>query len=112
MPIRCLMCALLGAMLVLSAGVAGQDAKKNDPPTKLKGTLPANWKKLGLTDAQVQEVYKIQGKYTEEIDKLEAKIKDLKATRDKELKAVLTADQKKRLEEILVGKDKDTKKDK
>jgi Spy/CpxP family protein refolding chaperone len=121
MPARCLMFALLGAMLVLSAGIAGQQdpkkddpkaAKKDDPPTKLKGTLPANWKKLGLTDSQVQEVYRIQGKYNEEIDKLEAKIKDLKATRDKELKGVLTADQKKRLEEILVGKDRDAKKDK
>ena len=43
----------------------------------------------------------------EEINKLEAKIKELKAAREKEEKAVLTAEQKKRLEEILTGKDKD-----
>ena len=112
--------ALFACMLVLSGGLVGQDAKpkedpkkedkkadkKDDPPAKLKGTLPANWKKLGLTDAQVQEVYKIQGKYNEDIAKLESKIKELKAAREKDEKAVLTADQKKRLDEILTGKDK------
>ncbi len=111
--------ALLTCMLVLSGGLVGQekkqdpkkdekkaDEKKADPPAKLKGVLPPNWKKLGLTDAQVQEVYKVQGKYNEEIAKLDAKIKELKAAREKEEKAVLTAEQKKRLEEILTGKDK------
>lgn len=35
---------------------------------------------------------------------MEAKIKELKGARDKEMKAVLTPEQKKRLEEILLGK--------
>ena len=103
-------CALLGAMLCLSSGLVGQepkkDVKKDEPSTKFKGQLPQNWKKLGLTDEQVQTVYKIQSKHNEEIDKLEAKIKEHKAARDKELKTVLTAEQKKRLEDILLGKDK------
>jgi hypothetical protein len=60
-----------------------------------------------LTDTQVQDIYKVQGKYAEEISKLDAKIKELKAARDKEERAILTPDQKKRLEEILLGKDKD-----
>lgn len=107
-------CALFGAMLVLSAGLTAQE-KKDDPkaakkdeggPTKFKGQLPAKWKQLGLTDDQVQMVYKIQSKHNEEIDKLEAKIKEHKAARDKELRTVLTEGQKKRLEEILLGKDK------
>ena len=110
MPRLCLL-ALLGAMFVLSGGLVGQEKKddpkkKDDAPVKAKGMLPANWGKLGLTDEQKQSVYKIQGKYSEEIDKLDAKIKELKGTRDKEMKGVLTADQKKRLEEILTGKDK------
>jgi len=101
--------ALFAAMFVLSGGLVGQepkkdDPKKDDPPVKAKGMLPNNWKKIGLTEDQVQTVYKIQNKYNDEIDKLEAKIKELKTTKDKELKAVLTADQKKKLEEILVGK--------
>jgi hypothetical protein len=107
--------ALFTCMLVLSSGLVGQDkkedpkkvdAKKDDPPTKLKGVLPQNWKKLGLTDAQVQDIYKVQSKYAEEIAKHEAEIKKLKTARDKEEKAVLTPEQKKRLEEIVTGKDK------
>lgn len=97
---------LFAGLLVLSGPLVGQDAKKDDPPVKAKGVLPPNWKKIGLTEDQVQTIYKIQGKYNDEIDKLEAKIKDLKTTKDKEMKAVLSADQKKKLEEILVGKDK------
>ena len=106
---------LLGGLLVLSSdAIVGQEAKKDDPktakkdepPTKFKGMLPPNFKKIGLSEAQVQEVYKIQGKYNSEIDKYEAKIKALKGTRDKEVRAVLTPEQKKRLDDILTGKDK------
>jgi hypothetical protein len=105
--LRASMFALLGGVLILSGGVVGQDAKKKDEPTvKVKGMLPANWSKIGLTDPQRQEIYKIQGKYGEEINKLEAKIKELKSARDKDMKAVLTADQKKRLEDVLTGKAK------
>jgi Spy/CpxP family protein refolding chaperone len=108
--------ALLTALLVLAGGTVAQDtkepknvkkeAKKDEAPVRVKGVLPANWKKLGLTDAQVQGVYRVQNKYNEEIDKHEAKIKELKAQRDKEMKEVLTPDQKKRLDEILTGKGK------
>lgn len=106
--------ALFTCLLVLSGGLVGQDKKddpkkdekKTDPSVKVKGTLPANWGKLGLSDAQVQEVYKIRNKHNDEIDKLKVKIKDLETARDKESKAVLTADQKKRLDDILTGKDK------
>jgi len=111
---------LLTGLLALSNanGVAGQDPpkdtpkdtpkeepKKTDPPMKLKGFLPMHWGKLGLSDDQKQTVYKIQAKYAAEIDKLEAKIKEIKASRDKEMKAVLTPEQRKRLEDILLGKD-------
>jgi Spy/CpxP family protein refolding chaperone len=102
--------ALLGCLGVLYGGSLGQDPKKDDPKkddVKAKGTLPQNWGKLGLTDDQKQQIYKVQTKYNSEIDKLEAQIKDLKGQRDKEMRAVLTPEQKKRLEEILIGKDKD-----
>jgi Spy/CpxP family protein refolding chaperone len=55
---------------------------------------------------QKQQVYDTQAKYNTKIDELEAKIREFKAARDKEVKAVLTPEQKKRLEEILLGKDK------
>jgi len=115
--LRLSMFALLGGVLVLSSGVVGQEAtkatqdpkkdvKKDDPAPKAKGVLPQNWGKIGLTDDQKQEIYKVQGKYNGEIEKLESKIKELKGTRDKEMKGVLNADQKKKLDEILTGKDK------
>lgn len=103
---RALFAGVLTATLVASGGITAQDVKKDDPVPKAKGFLPMNWGKLGLTDAQKQDVYTIQGKYNTEIDKLDAKIRELKAARDKEMKAVLTPEQKKRLEEILLGKDK------
>ncbi len=109
---RCFSLTLLTAMLVLSVGGFAQDPKakddpkKPDPVGKMKGRLPAHWSKLGLSEKQVQDVYKVQTKYGDEIDKLEAKIKELKAAKDKEEKAILTPDQKKRLEDILLGKDK------
>lgn len=109
---RACLLALFACTLVLSAGTFGQDtkpkedAKKDDPPTKVKGTLPPNWGKLGLTDKQVQDIYKIRNKANDEIAKLKAKITELESARDKDSKAVLTPEQKKRLEEILTGKDK------
>ncbi len=106
---RACLIALLGGMFVLAGGLSGQDTKKDDPKavkkddkkddtTKLKGRLPQHWGKIGLTDTQKQQIYKIQGKYGDEIDKLEAKIKDLKSTQEKEMRAVLTPEQKKALE--------------
>jgi hypothetical protein len=102
--------ALLGGLVVLSGGLVGQEpakgAKKDDPPVKLKGFLPMNWARIGLSEDQKQEVYRIQAKYGAEIDKLKAQIAELEAARDRERKAVLTPEQKKRLEDILLGNDK------
>jgi hypothetical protein len=82
--------ALFSALLVLSAGSFGQDPKakqdpkatdkkddkttdkKDDPAVKMKGRLPAHWTKLGLSEKQVQDVYKVQAKYGDEIAKLKA----------------------------------------
>ncbi|QDU21115.1 hypothetical protein [Urbifossiella limnaea] len=105
---RVLLPAVVTAVLVAGGGSVAQDAKKDtkkaDPAPKAKGFLPQNYGKLGLTDTQKQQVYEVQAKYNTEIDKLDAKIRELKAARDKEVKAVLTPEQKKRLEEILLGK--------
>ncbi len=118
---RAALLALFTGLLVLSGGIVGQetktkedpkkdvkpdDKKKEDTGAKAKGVLPPNWKKLGLSDAQVQDIYKVQNKYDAEIDKLQAKIDELKANRTKDMKAVLTAEQKKRLDDILTGKEK------
>lgn len=113
--LRASMFALLGVVVLVAGGSVGQDpkkddppkaARKDDPPAKVKGSLPQNWGKIGLTDDQKQEVYKVQAKYAAEIEKLEAKIREAKAARDKEMKAVLTAEQKKALADIITNKSK------
>jgi Spy/CpxP family protein refolding chaperone len=105
---RCrLMFAVIVMALFLGGGSLGQDKKtddKKDPPTKLKGQLPPNWKKLGLTDAQVQQVYKIQADYDVKINALQEQIKKLKGEEKGELMKVLTEAQKARLKEITEGK--------
>lgn len=88
--------------------------KKDEPKVDLtkKGQLPQNWKLLGLTDTQTTKVYTVQAKYNTEIDALEEKIKELKDKMSKERLEVLTAEQKKRLEEILKEKSGTTDKPK
>jgi hypothetical protein len=108
--------AVVAGLVVLSGGLVGQDAKqkedpkkvetKDDPPGKVKGRLPMHWTKLGLSDDQVQKIYRVQNKYDKEIDDLQAKIDEAKANRTKDSKAILTAEQKKRLDDILTGKEK------
>lgn len=106
-------CLCFSVAFLMVGGIIGQEPKpgetkaaKADPKVepKAKGQLPQNWKQLGLTDEQVQKVYKVQGKYNDDIDKLEAQIKELKAKMSKERSEVLTSEQKKRLDEILKGK--------
>ncbi len=113
-------CAFLFGALLLVNPLTGQDGKKKDDPKeakkdevkrdekepapKYKGQLPANWKKLGLTDDQTQKVYKVQAKYGEQIDKLEDQIKELKGKLGKDRLDILTPDQKKRLEELAKAK--------
>src|SRR5438067_1753396 len=92
---------LIVGLLALTGGAAelvGQE-KKDEPTGKVKGQLPQGWGKIGLTDEQKQKVYRIQAKYNEQIDKLEAQIKELKEKRDQDRYEILTADQKKRLKE-------------
>lgn len=104
---------MIACLCVAAGTLSGQDpgAKKaNDKdPTKTdtprtKGYLPQNWSKLGLTDEQRQKVYQIQGKYNEEIDRLEARVMELKEKMAKERLEVLMPEQKKRLETIIRGK--------
>jgi hypothetical protein len=105
------------AVVVLGGGwLLGDDPKKPDDltPAKMRGFLPAHFKKLGLTDKQVQDVYKIQTEYRDKIEALQKQIDDLKKSEKGEVDKVLTDDQKSRLKEILLGEpaDKDKPKDK
>jgi Spy/CpxP family protein refolding chaperone len=98
--IKVLVAALVFAVVV-SAGSFGDDKK---PAAKVKGQLPPNWSKLGLTDEQKQKVYEAQGEYREKIAELEKQIKDLRKQERTAMEKVLTDAQKARLKEILLEK--------
>jgi Spy/CpxP family protein refolding chaperone len=105
-----------GLVLAFIAPLSAQD--KKDPPKadstktdtakpdapKARGTLPQNWKQLGLTDEQKQKVYQIQTDHRAKIDALQKQISDLRAAERKELETVLTDAQKARLKEILTNR--------
>ena len=95
--------ALLGFVSFAPAQAPTKPVEKKEEK-KEKGQLPTYWKQLGLTDEQVQRVYKLQGKANEEIDTLEAKIKELKDKLAKERMTILTKEQKDRLEAIIKEK--------
>jgi Spy/CpxP family protein refolding chaperone len=113
---------MVKARLVLGLGVVilaiaaggfslGDDKKPDDKEPKAKGQLPPQWKKLGLDEAQVQKIYKIETSYRTKIDDLKQQIEDLRAAEKVEMEKVLTDAQKARLKELKLG-EKDDPKDK
>lgn len=97
----------LAAAFILTGGIQGQEAKKEEPKKeepKLKGFLPMGWRDIGLSEAQKQQVYKVQAKYGDDIEKLEAQIKELKGKMNKERLEILSAEQKKKLEDYFKSK--------
>jgi hypothetical protein len=70
---------------------------------EVKGYLPANYGKLGLSDEQKQKVYKIQADYKAKAESLERQLAALKTEQKSALEGVLTPAQKTKLKEILLG---------
>ena len=104
-PRRFVLLAAGFAVLFAANGYTQEKGKAPPAATKEskdlpKGYLPANWKKLGLTDAQRDKILAISGTYSAEIDQLEERIKQLKEKKTREQLDVLTDAQKKALEDI------------
>lgn len=93
--------ASLVVVLVVTAFVAGQSSSDKTMP---KGSLPSQWSKLGLSDTQRKEVYKLQTTYRARIGDLQDQILALKIEEKTKLEAVLTDAQKKRLKELFIEK--------
>lgn len=99
---------LLGTATVLMccamAGWSQETTKLTTKSTAVEkkpiNRLPANYGKLGLTDAQRDKVYAVQEKYDAQLDALEEQIKTLRAKRAAESEAVLSAEQKKILKDL------------
>jgi hypothetical protein len=103
------MMRLWGGVLVLVLALMGAAYSQDTP--KLKGTLPQNYGKIGLTDVQKQSVYKIRADYRGKIEQLQKQIAKLKMEEKEALEKVLTPEQLKRLKEIRSG-EKSTEKPK
>lgn len=108
-----------GLMALVVCGFAGaQEAKKTtgkkDAAEKVTGRLPNNYGRLGLSDAQRQKIYGIQAKYQEQLEALTKQLEELRQRRDAEIEAVLTAEQKTKLQELQAetAKKKSSAKDK
>jgi sulfite reductase beta subunit-like hemoprotein len=84
--------SMLAGILGLALLVGTSESQEKKP--KAKGQLPAGFKDLNLTAAQVEKVYEVQSQYKTQIDELKKKIKMLTADRTKAEFAVLTEEQK------------------
>ncbi|MFQ3592792.1 MAG: hypothetical protein SNJ82_06315 [Gemmataceae bacterium] len=94
--------AIVGVVLAQDKDTPKKD-KPTEPDKKYKGILPANFKKLGLTDAQVQAIYKLQSEYRDKMDRLKKQMETLKTEERAAIEKVLTDVQLKRLKEIRSG---------
>jgi len=96
-------CSLIGLAQdgTKPAATKATAADKSDAKSDAKkGRLPANYGKLGLTEAQKTKIYGIQGQYEDQLDSLEKQIEAIKTKRDGEVAAVLTDDQRKILKNL------------
>ena len=92
---------MLVVVLFLSAAVVtGQDKKDKGK----KGSLPANYGKLGLSDDQKKKIYAIQDEYGTKIADLKKQIDELTKKEHQEWYAILTDDQKEQLKKIQAEK--------
>lgn len=92
---------LLVVGMVWSGFLLGDDKPE---PIVVRATLPPNYKQLGLSTKQKNDIYKIRAKYAGEIQELEQKIKDLRKQEKFAYENVLTPAQKARLQEIRSAK--------
>ncbi|NQV24724.1 MAG: hypothetical protein HQ518_10175 [Rhodopirellula sp.] len=95
----------VGTHLSVESTVGQEKAATKAAPAKVAkkaaGRLPAQYGKLGLSDEQRDKIYGVQATYRKQIDDLQKQIDALKEKQDTEVQGVLTADQKKKLEELL-----------
>lgn len=101
------MALALGTQLSIESTNGQEKEAAQAAPAKVakkpSGRLPAQYGKLGLSDEQRYEIYGVQATYKKQIDELEKQIDSLKAKQKTEVEAVLTADQKKKLDELLAA---------
>lgn len=88
------------AVTVQLAQESRSSAADREEPKKLRGRLPRNYGKLGVSQEQRRTIYSIQEKYRSQIEDLEKQLAALESQRDRDIAAVLTEGQKVRLKEL------------
>jgi Spy/CpxP family protein refolding chaperone len=91
----------LGATLpILTQAADEKAAGESKPAARLAGRLPQHFGNL-VDKTQRDKIYAIQAKYSEKIEDLQEQLKEVMMQRDAEIREVLTAEQKKKLDEIM-----------
>jgi hypothetical protein len=88
---------------ILLNGYATRAADDAKPAVKYRGVLYRNWRRLGLTDQQVQKIYQIQAEHRAKIAALQAQIDQLKDEERIKAEGTLTTAQKSILREQFGG---------
>jgi hypothetical protein len=97
---------IVAALLAACGLLWAQDDKKADvkePIIVKRGSLPANYKKLGLSQEQTKAIYKIRARYSAKIEALQQQISELREEERADLDRVLTEAQRARLKELRAG---------
>jgi Spy/CpxP family protein refolding chaperone len=94
----------VGVLTYLVSTTTAQDKEDPKPQPRLKGTLPMNFRLLGLSEEQKQQIYKIQNDFDAKLAALEEQIKKVKVEERQAIEKVLTDAQRARLKEILKEK--------
>ena len=86
-----------------AATKAGEKAAPAKVAKKPRGRLPAYYAQVGLSSKQRDGIYAVQAVYGKQIDELQKQIDALKEKEDAEVVAVLTPEQKTKLDELLAA---------
>jgi Spy/CpxP family protein refolding chaperone len=101
MRVRLVIVGVFAAGLLGSAGLFGDDQPRGG---RGRGSLPASWGRLGLSDDQKQHIYTIEADYRAKIDALNKQVADLRKKLQAERLKVLTDAQRARLKEIVASR--------
>jgi hypothetical protein len=95
----------IGATVITLAliGAASFSFQDDKPAETVRGFLPPYYKRLGLRDEQIAQIYKVRAGYKAKVDNLKRRIDKLKAEEKEALEKVLTVEQLKRLRQLRSG---------
>ncbi len=92
--------ALEGAWAQEGAAKAPAAAKAEAPGRRARaGQLPPYYREV-VSEEQRQKIYAIQAEYNAQIAELEAKVAQLRKERDSKIEALLTPEQKKKIDDL------------